>query len=124
LVGLTEGTGSHVADLVRGGIHAYAAFPQLPLQAFFVSLVLLDPLAAVLVGLVRREGIWLANAVMVTDVSANWWGNRHWLRDDPVQLLCLLPITFFGLFVAALAVPLHRTVAGAESRPKAALPSA
>ncbi|WP_328557918.1 hypothetical protein [Streptomyces sp. NBC_00358] len=124
LVGLTEGTGSHVADLVRGGIHAYAAFPQLPLQAFFVSLVLLDPLAAVLVGLVRREGIWLANAVMVTDGSANWWGNRHWLRDDPAQLLCLLPITFFGLFVAAFAVPLHRTVAGAESRPKAALPSA
>ncbi|MEU2625339.1 hypothetical protein ABZ642_45905 [Streptomyces sp. NPDC007157] len=124
LIGLTEGTGSHIADLIRGGIHTYASWPQVPLQVFFVSLVILDPLAAVLVGLVRREGIWLANAVMVMDVSTNWWGNRHWLRDDPAQLLWLLPITLFGLFVVAFAVPLHRTVAGAASRPQAALPSA
>ncbi|WP_406430071.1 hypothetical protein OHB00_00340 [Streptomyces sp. NBC_00631] len=124
LIGLIEGTGSHIADLVRGGIYAYAAFHQVSLQVFFVSLVILDPLAAVLVGLVRREGIWLASAVMVLDVSANWWGNRHWLRDDPAQLLWLLPITVFGLFVVAFAVPLHRAVAGAASRSPAALPSA
>ncbi|GAA2387015.1 hypothetical protein [Streptomyces viridochromogenes] len=124
LIGLIEGTGSHVADLVRGGIYAYVAFHQVSLQVFFVSLVILDPLAAVLVGLVRREGIWLASAVMVLDISANWWGNRHWLRDDPAQLLWLLPITVFGLFVVAFAVPLHRVVAGAASRSPAALPSA
>ncbi|MFE9181431.1 hypothetical protein ACFYN5_34920 [Streptomyces sp. NPDC007126] len=124
LIGLIEGTGSHVADLVRGGIYAYTAFHQVSLQVFFVSLVVLDPLAAVLVGLVRREGVWLASAVMVLDVSANWWGNRHWLRDDPAQLLWLLPITVFGLFVVAFAVPLHRAVAGAASRSPAALPSA
>ncbi|MDF3143962.1 MULTISPECIES: hypothetical protein [unclassified Streptomyces] len=124
LIGFTEGTGSHIADLVRGGIHAYASFPQVSLQVFFVSLVILDPLVAVLVGLVRREGIWLASAVMVLDVSANWWGNRHWLRDDPVRLLWLLPITVFGLFVVALAIPLYRAVAGAASRSPAALPSA
>ncbi|MFF4361163.1 hypothetical protein [Streptomyces sp. NPDC001604] len=124
LIGLIEGTGSHVADLVRGGIYAYAAFHQVSLQVFFVSLVILDPLAAVLVGLARREGIWLASAVMVLDVSANWWANRHWLRDDPAQLLWLLPITVFGLFVVAFAVPLHHAVAGAASRSPAALPSA
>lgn len=124
LIGFAEGTGSHLADLVRGGIHAYASFPQLFLQVFFVSLVILDPLTAVLVGLVRREGIWLASAVMALDVSANWWGNRHWLRDDPAQLLWLLPITAFGLFVVALAFPLSRAVAGAASRPPTTLPSA
>ncbi|MFE1863500.1 hypothetical protein [Streptomyces anandii] len=123
LIGFAEGTGSHIADLVRGGIHAYASFPEVPLQVFFVSLVILDPLAAVLVGLVRREGIWLASVVMVLDVSANWWGNRHWLRDDPAQLLWLLPITVFGVFVVAFAVPLHHTVAGAASRSPVALPS-
>ncbi|MFF0794880.1 hypothetical protein [Streptomyces spiralis] len=74
LIGLIEGTGSHIADLVRGGIYAYAAFHQVSLQVFFVGLVILDPLAAVLVGLVRREGIWLASAVMVLDVSANLVG--------------------------------------------------
>ncbi|MFJ6919470.1 hypothetical protein ACIQUX_36655 [Streptomyces sp. NPDC101133] len=46
LIGLFEGTGSHVADLVRGGIYAYAAFHHVSLQVFFVSLVVLDPLAA------------------------------------------------------------------------------
>lgn len=122
VIGFTEGTGSHIADLVRGGVHAYASFRQIPLQVFFVGLVILDPLTAVLVGHVRREGIWLASAVMVMDVSANWWGNRHWLRDDPAWLLWLLPITLFGLFVVAFAVPLHRTVAKASARPRPALP--
>lgn len=117
LVGFTEGTCSHIADLVHGGIHAYAPFHQVPVQAFLVSLVILDPLAALLVGLVRRDGIWLASAVMVMDVGANWWGNRHWLRDDPAQLLGLAPLTLFGLLAVAFAVPLHRTAAAA-SRPQ------
>ena len=43
-------------------------------------------LLAVLVGLVRSEGVWLANAVLVMDVCANWWGNRHWLQDGPARL--------------------------------------
>lgn len=91
---------------------------------FFVSLAILDPLVAVLVGLVRREGIWLASAVMVTDVFGNWWSNRHWLQDDPAKLLPLLPITLFGLFVVAFLLPLHRTVAGTTGGPQAALPPA
>ncbi|WP_333773489.1 hypothetical protein [Streptomyces sp. IBSBF 3136] len=124
VIGFAEGTASHIADLVRGGIHAYASFHQAFLQVFFVGLVILDPLAAVLVGLVRREGIWLASAVMALDVSGNWWGNRHWLRDGPAQLLWLLPITVFGVFVVLSAVPLHRAVAGAMNRSTAAVPSA
>ncbi|MEU0411368.1 hypothetical protein ABZ307_26620 [Streptomyces griseorubiginosus] len=123
VIGFAEGTGSHIADLVRGGVHAYATFPQIPVQVFFVSLVALDPLVAALVGLVRPEGIWSAGAVMMLDVSANWWGNRHWLRDDPAQLLWLLPLTVFGVFVVASAVPLHRAVARAASRSPAALRS-
>ncbi|MFF1542721.1 hypothetical protein [Streptomyces sp. NPDC058291] len=110
LIGFAEGTASHLADLLRGGIHAYASFPPVSVQVFFVGLVFLDPLAAVLLGLVRREGIWLASALMMLDVSANWWGNRHWLRDGPAQLFWLLPITVFGLFVIAFAVPLHRAL--------------
>ncbi|MGW1132945.1 hypothetical protein [Streptomyces griseoluteus] len=46
---------------------------------FFVSLVVLAPLVIVLVGFVRREGIWPAGALMVLDVCGNWWGNRHLL---------------------------------------------
>ncbi|MGW2081585.1 hypothetical protein ACWCOW_32465 [Streptomyces sp. NPDC001939] len=123
LIGFLEGFCAHVLDLARGGIHAYASFPG-PLQVFFVSLVFLDPLVAVLVGLVRREGGRLAGAVMVLDVSGNWWANRHWLQDDPAKLVWLLPITFFGLFVVAFMVPLRRTVAVMTSKPRTVAPSA
>ncbi|KUN37238.1 MULTISPECIES: hypothetical protein [Streptomyces] len=120
LIGFLEGSCVHILDVARDGIHAYASFPQVPLQVFFVSLAILDPLVAVLVGLVRREGVWLASAVMATDVFANWWGNRHWLQDDPARLVWLSPITFFGLFVVAFLLPLHRTVARTASSPQTA----
>ncbi|MGQ4330900.1 hypothetical protein [Streptomyces hayashii] len=110
LIGFLEGACVHLLDVLRGGFHAYAAFPEISLQVFFVSLAILDPLVVVLVGLVRREGVWLASAVMVMDVSANWWGNRHWLQDDPARLLWLSPITLFGLFVVASAVAVHQVV--------------
>ncbi|WP_327660527.1 MULTISPECIES: hypothetical protein [unclassified Streptomyces] len=110
LLGFLVGCRTHIADVARDGIHAYAMFPQVPLQVFFVGLVVLDPLVVVLVALVRREGVWLAGAVMVVDLSANWWGNRHWLRDDPGQLMRLLPLTVFGVFVFASWLPLRRAV--------------
>ncbi|MFF3138731.1 hypothetical protein [Streptomyces mirabilis] len=122
VIGFLEGACVHILDVARDGIHAYASFPQVPLQVFFVSLAILDPLVAVLVGLVRREGVWLASAVMVTDVFANWWGNRHWLQGDPVKLLSLLPITLFGLFVVAFLIPLRRMVTRTTGRPQVTLP--
>jgi hypothetical protein len=101
LIGFAEGTAAHVRDLVRGGIHAYASF-QVPLQVFFVSLVVLDLLVVVLVAFARRAGVWLAAGVMALDIAANWIGNWPALQADPVRLLRptgLLPITLFGLFV-------------------------
>ena len=87
LIGFAEGTGAHVRDLVRGGIHAYSSVPQAWIQVFFVSLVVLDPLVVVLIAFVRREGIWLAAGVMVLDVAANWTGNWPSLDEDPARLL-------------------------------------
>ncbi|MFJ3308435.1 hypothetical protein ACIPSA_36360 [Streptomyces sp. NPDC086549] len=57
VIGFVEGTCAHLLDVARGGIHAYASFQQVALQIFFVSLAVLDPLVAVLVGLVRKEGV-------------------------------------------------------------------
>lgn len=112
LIGFLEGTGAHCLDLIRGGIHVYASFAPLALQVFFISLVVLDPLVVVLVGLVRPEGIRLAVGVMVVDVTANWIVGWPQLQDDPAWLLRpvgLLPITLFGLLVIASSVPLTRT---------------
>ncbi|MCN9243676.1 hypothetical protein NGF19_23290 [Streptomyces sp. RY43-2] len=114
VIGFLEGTCAHVLDLLRGGIHVYASFAPLPLQVFFVSLAVLDPLVVVLVGLLRPVGIWSACAVMALDVTANWITNWPQVREDWTWLLRpvgLLPITLFGLFVLASAVPLRRAVA-------------
>jgi hypothetical protein len=113
LIGFAQGTGAHVRDLARGGIHAYSALPQAWIQVFFVSLVVLDPLVVVLVALVRRAGIWLAAGAMVLDVAANWVANWPSLQADPARLLHpvgLLPITLFGVFVLATTRPLLRVI--------------
>jgi hypothetical protein len=126
LIGFLEGACAHFLDLIRGGFHAYASFPQVSLQAFFISLAVLDPLVVVLVAFVRRPGVWLASGVMVLDVSANWIGNWQWLHDDPAGLLRpvgLLPITLFGLFVVASLIPLHRTTAMTRRKPQAVMSS-
>ncbi|MFC4590354.1 hypothetical protein [Sphaerisporangium corydalis] len=112
-LGFAEGTGAHVLDLVRGGVHAYASFAPPPLQVFFVGLVVLDPLVVALLVLSRPVGVLLACIVMAADVTANWYVSWPWLHDDPTRLLRpvgLLPITLFGLFVLTSAIPLWRTL--------------
>jgi hypothetical protein len=108
LIGFADGTGDHVRWMTHGGIHAYASsYPQIAIQVFFVSLVILDPLAFVLVAFVRREGIWLAVVVMVLDVAANWIGNWARIRHDWMPNVPWL-ITLFGVFVLVTALPLLR----------------
>lgn len=113
LIGFLEGAGAHFLDLIGGGIHVYASFAPVPLQVFFVSLAVLDPMVVVLVGRVRPTGIRLACAVMALDVIANWIVNWPWLQENPAWLLRpvgLLPITLFGLFVMATSVPVLRAM--------------
>jgi hypothetical protein len=106
MIGFADGTADHVRWMTHGGIHAYASsYPQVPIQVFFVILVVADPLIVVLLGLVRREGIWLACAVMVLDLVANWVGNWSRIRHDPGLNVPWL-ITLFGVFVLACAPPL------------------
>jgi hypothetical protein len=96
--------------MAHGWIHAYApSYPQVAIQVLFVSLVVLDPLVVVLIVFVRREGIWLAAAVIVLDVAANWIGNwtgirREWVSNVPWF------ITAYGMFIVATALPLLRVM--------------
>jgi hypothetical protein len=112
LAGFADGTGAHVRDLARGGLHAYA-FAPVTAQVFFVALVLLDPLVIVLVALARPAGVWLAAAVMAADIAVNWWVNWAALAARWSRFLSpaagLLPITLFGLFVLISFVPLLRS---------------
>lgn len=106
LIGFADGTGAHIRDLARGGIHVYVAWGPVPVQVVLVGLVILDPLVFVLVALAQPAGVWLACAVLVLDNVANWIGNWPGLRSDPLLLVKqpgLLPITAFTVFVLATA---------------------
>jgi hypothetical protein len=105
MIGFADGTADHVRWMTHRGIHAYASsYPQVPIQVFFVILVVADPVIVVLLGFVRREGIRLACAVMLLDIVANWVGNWYRIRHDP-GLNVNVPwlITLFGAFVLACA---------------------
>lgn len=111
LIGFTDGTAAHVRDLARGGFHAYAGFPDVPLRVFFTSLVVLDPLVVVLAAFVRPAGIWLAAVIMTLDVAANTSGNWPRVSHDPVWLVSpagLLVLVVFGAFVLATAPAMLR----------------
>ncbi|MFJ9733033.1 hypothetical protein ACIRU2_24430 [Streptomyces sp. NPDC101169] len=111
VIGFVEGTGSHAYDVIRGGLHAYRYWP-LPSQLLFHALLVLDLLVAVSVVLARPAGPPLGATVMAADLAANWWGNRYGILSDPLDYVRpsgLAPITLFGIFVLATALPLHRT---------------
>ena len=112
LAGFAEGGCLHLFWLLANGTHTYALFP-VPIQVYFTSLVLLDPMVVVLAALARPSGVLLGAPVMALDVTGNWIGNWPGLKADPTQYLQVfgLPsITLFGLFVIVTAVPLLRAM--------------
>lgn len=71
---LAYGTAVHVVQLLVGGWDPYPSVPEW-LAMYFISLTVLDPVAAVLLLLRRRAGLILAYAVLVTDAAANGYAN-------------------------------------------------
>ncbi|MFI6759817.1 hypothetical protein ACIBF5_11850 [Micromonospora sp. NPDC050417] len=63
------GTVVHLFQLATGGTHPYPDAPTW-LAVYFVSLTLLDPLAAGLLAARRAEGLFLGCAVLLTDAIA------------------------------------------------------
>ncbi|WP_282204735.1 hypothetical protein [Kitasatospora fiedleri] len=91
-------------------MHTYRGRP--PASRFLLHVLLpADPLVALLVARGRPSGPLLGAAVMVADPAANRWSNLPGVWRHPLEHLRpvgLLPITLFGLFVCATAVPLSR----------------
>ena len=73
-VALAYGTVVHIAALALGGTDPYPAMPRW-LSVYFISLTVLDPLAAVLLFRRRRAGLVLGCAVLLTDAAANGYAN-------------------------------------------------
>lgn len=70
VVALAYGTVVHVAQLLTSGGDPHPALPTW-LSTYFVSLTVLDPLAAVLLARRHRSGVVLTVVVLVTDATAN-----------------------------------------------------
>ncbi|MEU8165349.1 hypothetical protein [Micromonospora sp. NPDC049004] len=68
------GTVVHVLQVFVPGLRPPLALPGW-LAAYFVSLTLWDPLAALLLAARRRAGLALGCAVLVTDAAANGYAN-------------------------------------------------
>ncbi len=80
---LVYGTVVHVVHLAMGGTAPYPSMPRW-LAAYFVSLTVLDPLAAVLLLQRRRAGLALGCTVLLTDAAANGYAN--YVLDDTAGL--------------------------------------
>jgi len=74
VVVLAYGTAVHVVQLVATGFDPYPGLPGW-LRSYFISLTVLDPLAAVLLARRHRVGVVLAVAVLVSDAAANGIAN-------------------------------------------------
>ena len=112
VVVLAYGAVVHAVHLVVAGGLPY---PDLPgwLRAYFVSLTVLDPLAAGLLLLRRRSGVVLAVVVLGSDAVANGWVN-HVL--DPASGVTAGRvghgvITLLALALLATTPPLWRATA-------------
>jgi hypothetical protein len=96
----------HVVQLVAGG------YPWAPswLAAYFISLTALDPLAAVLIALRRRAGLYLGAFVLVTDAAANGYAAYHlheggWPARAAQAVITLLAIGAVLLTRASISRP-------------------
>ncbi|MFB7896959.1 hypothetical protein ACWD33_27050 [Streptomyces xiamenensis] len=99
------GTLVHLVDLTGGGHSSYALDAPAAVRAFFVALVVLDPLVAVLLWRRRPAGVVAAGLVMGADLAANGWV----LGPDAAALWAP---GLFCAFIAVTAVPLYQRLAG------------
>ena len=111
-IGFLEGAGSHLRDLAIGGAHAYDRF-WWPAQVLYYTLLVWDSLAVHLALRAHPAVVPLGVAIMAADLTSNWHYSWSAIRADPGLFWApvgLLPMSAFGLFVAAAAVPLWRVL--------------
>ena len=107
---LAYGTVIHVVQLLAGDGHPYPTVPVW-LGAYFISLTVLDPLAAILLLRRRRSGVVLTVAVLVTDAAANAVANYVFDAAEGVTLgrIGQAVITILAILALAAAPAMWRS---------------
>lgn len=111
---LLAATFNHARAIVQHGVlwdYGYGSKIALTSQVYWAVLTILDPLAAVLLFVKPRTGIWLTVAIIVSDVIHNSYyvaANDQWLAPFYLAQVGFLVIVLGLAPVAARAVPSGR----------------
>src|ERR1700761_6397021 len=108
---LLVATFNHACAILQHGVlwdYGYGSRIALTSRLYWAVLTILDPLAAVLLFVKPRAGIWLTVAIIVSDVIHNTYyvaANDQWLAPFYLAQVGFLVIVLGLAPVAARAVP-------------------
>ena len=108
---LLAATFNHARAILQHGVlwdYGYGSKIALTSKLYWAVLTILDPLAAVLLFVKPRAGIWLTVAIIVSDVIHNTYyvaANNQWLEPFYLAQVGFLVIVLGLAPVAARAVP-------------------
>jgi len=108
---LLAATFNHARAILQHGVlwdYGYGSKIALASRLYWAVLTILDPLAAVLLFVKPRAGIWLTVAIIVSDVIHNTYyvaANDQWLAPFYLAQVGFLVIVLGLAPVAARAVP-------------------
>ncbi len=98
-MGFLIGTTTHILDMYNGGWLPYE-FRPLPFNVYWTSLTFLDPLAAALIWMRERWGIWLGVAIMASNVIVNGYTLLIGYEEFLFSLLFQSTFAVFVFFAA------------------------
>lgn len=91
----------HARDIAAGGWLPYRSAPM-ALNLYWTSLAVLDPATVILLLRRPRTGLYLALAVMISDVAVNSWAALTVFQDRFWMPALWLHIAFLALIVGCL----------------------
>ena len=103
-VGFLVGTYTHARGILAHGVLATPVPPAI--GAYWDTLTLMDPLAVLLLWWRPRAGLWLAMAIMASDLAINTWVYVAGYFGPPTARMVPLSLfeqALFGLFVFVTA---------------------
>lgn len=98
---LAYGGGVHLLQLTAG----WPPYPWAPawLTAYFISLNVLDPLAAFMLLMPRSTGLYLAAFILITDAGANWYASYYLSHGTSTSRIAAAVICCLALASVAIA---------------------
>jgi hypothetical protein len=99
IIGFSAGTTTHIMDIVKFGLFGYY-WVSLPINVYWTSLTILDPLAVVLMIFKPYWGIVLSVLIMVSDLSVNiYTAIIYYMEKGNLDIFHLSFQIPFGVFI-------------------------